>query len=427
MILLLSCYELGHPPHGVAVARAFLERAGETVEVRDLAIDRLDEDQVRRARAIAVSVPMHTAARLGLRALDRIRAIAPRTPVGFYGHYAVLCGDELAARGAAFAIGGECEDELAAALACREVPVVALDRLQFPTPVRDGLPPLRRYAQLAVGDERRLAGYTETSRGCKHMCRHCPIPAVYGGRLFVVDAATVLADVEQQVAAGARHLTFGDADFLNGPRHALGIARAMHERWPELSFDATIKVSHLLDHAELLPELVELGCAFVVTAVESLNDQVLGKLRKGHTRADIERVLALARAAGLTLRPTFVPFTPWTELGDLGELVDFLGREQLVDAVDPIQLTIRLLVPPGSLLLDEPCFGPLDRELLSHTWAHEDPRVDALQRELAVAAERGAGFDALHAIIHAALGREAPDRRPRAASSTARLTESWFC
>jgi len=209
------------------------------------------------------------------------------------------------------------------------------------------------------------------------------------------------------------------------------VLRQIHSRWPELTFDVTIKVDHLLRHADLLPELVELGCAFVVSAVESIDDSVLAHLDKGHTRADVDRLLALARDAGLIVRPTFVPFTPWTTLDGMVELVELIEREQLVDCVDPVQLSVRLLVPPGSLLLEsEPpeTFGPLDPAALTHTWTHADARVDALQRELAALAEDGADFATLAGAIYRAAGRAMPERAatpPRAAPP--KLTEHWFC
>src|SRR5439155_500251 len=111
-------------------------------------------------------------------------------------------------------------------------------------------------------------------------------------------------DVRQQVAAGAAHVTFGDPDFLNGPRHALAVARALHAEFPALTFDFTAKIEHLLDQRAHLAELAALGALFVVSAAESLDDAVLALLDKGHTRADIQEALAVTRAAGLSLPPT---------------------------------------------------------------------------------------------------------------------------
>jgi radical SAM superfamily enzyme YgiQ (UPF0313 family) len=447
-IALLSCYELGHQPHGLAMPLAFLERAGHRPVAQDLAIERLDEDLIRTADFVGISVPMHTALRLGVRVAARVRELNPSVYLCFFGLYAPLNEAYLRASGADAVLGGEHEAELVALIGRLGtgvrggvVPRVTLAKLAFPQPRRAGLPPLDRYARLFRDGGEHLAGYTETSRGCLHACRHCPIPPVYGGRFFVVDAATVLADIAAQVERGAAHVTFGDPDFFNGPGHGMAIARELHRRWPALSFDVTIKISHLIAHRALLAELASLGCAFVVSAVESLDDGVLARLDKGHTRADFERALALTRRAGLVMRPTFVPFTPWTTLDQIADLVDVLADEDLIGCVDPVQLSVRLLVPPGSLLLGpetREAFGQLDAAALSYQWTHSDPRVDRLQQEIAAIAADAAdaeldpaiAFARIRERVHTASGRHA-GRPPSGARPPGppppRLSESWFC
>ncbi len=446
-VLLVSCYELGHQPHALASPLGFLRRAGFQPAAIDLAVERLDPERVRRARFVAISVPMHTALRLGVRAAAEVRRLAPAAHVCFYGLYAPLNQAYLRAHGADSVIGGEAEAELVALVerlaAGDAAPPRArvLDRLDFAPPSREGLPALDRYAQLERGDgTRAVAGYTEASRGCLHRCRHCPIPPLYGGRFFVVPRELVVEDVRRLVAAGAAHVTFGDPDFLNGPGHALAIARAVHAEFPSLTWDMTAKVEHLLGHRALLPELGALGCLFVTSAVESVDDRVLAILDKGHTAADVVDLVAAMRAAGIALRPSLVPFTPWTTLEGYLALLDFLVAHDLVDAVDPVQLSIRLLVPPGSLLLDHPemrpHLGALDPSMFTHTWMNPDPRVDELQRAVYRAVERAATdgeppretFAEVHRLACAAAGRPAPLPviQGRARPSP-RLTEAWFC
>ena len=187
---------------------------------------------------------------------------------------------------------------------------ISTDRQQFLVPDRTGLPPLGAYAQLVVADGTRRVGYTEASRGCKHLCRHCPVVPVYRGLFRIVQADVVLEDIRRQVAAGAEHITFGDPDFFNGPGHAIPIVEALHREWPWLTYDVTIKVEHLLKHRDLLPVLKRTSCAFVTSAVESLDDAVLVKLAKGHTRADFLEALALMRACGPAALPDLHPLPP---------------------------------------------------------------------------------------------------------------------
>ena len=446
-ILLLSCYELGHQPLGLAVPAAFLERAGFAPRTLDLSLERLEPEAVARARLVAISVPMHTALRLGVRAADEVRRRNPAAHLCFHGSYATLNQAHLVARHGDSVLGGEVEEalvRLAEALEAgrpidpRPPPVRA--RLDFVLPSRRSLPPLDRYARLEVDGTTRLAGAIEATRGCKHTCRHCPLTPVYQGRFFAVPRDLVLADAEQQIAAGASHLTFADPDFLNGPRHAIELARELHRRHPHVSFDATIKVEHLLQQPRLVEELGRLGGLFVVSAFESVNDRVLEALAKGHTAGDLPRALEIVRASGMSLRPTFVAFSPWETVESRLALFEFVLREGLVESIDPVQYTLRLLIPPGSSLVElesmRPHLGALEPVEFGHRWTHPDPRMDELAAASAKlvhdATARGEPaatiFDRLHAQTRALAGEgEAPAYRSVPRPPVPRLSESWFC
>jgi radical SAM superfamily enzyme YgiQ (UPF0313 family) len=453
-ILLVSCYELGHQPLAVASPLAFLERAGLAAEALDISVEQFDAGKAAGAGLVAISVPMHTALRLGVRVATLIRRINPGCHICFYGLYASLNAEYLLAHCGDSVIGGEFESALVAlaeALAAGRPGAVegvhlrghaaspVLTRLAFALPSRGALPRLKKYAHLDRDGRKDLVGYVEASRGCLHLCLHCPIPPVYGGRFFVVPQEIVLADIRQLVGAGATHITFGDPDFLNGPGHSLAVVRAMHAEVPSLTFDFTAKVEHVIEREELFPELRRLGCAFMISAVESLSETVLASLEKGHKRADVSRALKIVRDAGIAFRPTWVAFTPWTTLEDYLDMFEFVEREGLIDHVDAVQFTLRLLVPPGSALLTRdaitPYLGPLDQAAFIHRWTHPDPRMDLLQREASRLVEAAAAEDAatifyrLKALAYSTAGLPlepepalAPDRwRPP------RLTEAWFC
>ena len=451
-ILLVACYELGHQPLAVAWPAAFLEREGYRPAVMDVSVEPFDAERVQRARVVLISVPMHTALRLGVTVAERVRAVNPACHIAFFGLYATLNAEHLLAGPADSVLSGEVEAALVGLVrrleagadsttASRARSLSVLEKLSFPVPSRAQLPSLKKYARLERDDGQELVAYVEASRGCKHLCRHCPIPPVYGGRFFVVPVEVLLADVRQQVEGGATHVTFGDPDFLNGPGHALAVARALHGDFPRLTFDFTAKIEHLLRQRARLPELARLGASFIVSAAESLSDTVLAHLEKGHTRTDIETAVRLVSAAGMTLRPTWVPFTPWTTLDDYRELLEFVETCGLVDAIDPVQFSIRLLIPPGSLLLESaalrPFLGDLVKNQFHHAWTHPDPRMEALHREVSAAVARAADGREDGAVTFQRV-RELADRAagvaPRAFATPARdrkrpprLTEPWFC
>ncbi|CAN5272391.1 CUAEP/CCAEP-tail radical SAM protein [soil metagenome] len=456
-ILLISCYELGHQPLNLAFPRAYLQRVGYQPVAIDTSVESLDADVIAKARFVAVSVPMHTALRLGAQITERVRRENPDALICFYGLYAWLNAEYLLREHGDFVIGGEYEHpllELVQALETGGSVTVAgvsdrafraepsLARIDFAFPDREELPPAKEYAHLLIDGLAVPAGYTEATRGCHHTCLHCPVVPIYRGRFFAVPRQTVLEDIRRQVAQGVGHITFGDPDFLNGPTHALRICRAMHAEFPHVTFDFTARIDHILGNREIVPELRELGCVFVLTAVESISELVLRKIDKGHTKQDVIEALEVLDEAGIAMRPSLLPFTPWTTLDDYLELLEFFEAYDLIGNVDPVHFSIRLLVPPGSALLDDPdagqWAGPLDESVYTHVWKHPDSRVDDLQRAVAKLVETAASCDAdahdtfagVKSLACAAKGitpEAMPPMRRGPTKQPPRLTESWFC
>ncbi len=440
----------------------------------DLSVDPFDVELLSWADAVACSVPMHTAMRLARQTCRAIRRVAPRwhcastacTPVstGPKGARLSLTSPSWASTSLAWWRGPtgssrcrtpRCRTPRRLARRSPARPhaplprtVVELGRGRFGLPARHLLPGLDRYARLALGAERRLAGYTEASHGCAHRCRHCPVPVVYDGRTRVVAEEAVLADVAQLRSLGARHITFGDPDFLNGPHHSTRVVDAVHGAFPELTFDVTVKVEHILRHRDLWPKMAAAGCLFAVSAFESASEHILVQLDKGHRADEAAQAVAILRSAGVEPRPSLLPFTPWTTPADIVALLDLVARCDLVGNVDPVQYAIRLLVPPGSLLLTsgrlDGYLDAYDDEHLGWSWRARDPRLDALHTELSTVATRAAAeewsaqdsYDAVRAMARHTLGdavpAEAPCRDPRLrspvpADERPRLTEAWFC
>lgn len=446
-VVLISTYELGHQPFGLASPAAWLRRAGFEVACADVSRQPLRAEQLAGAGLVAFYLPMHTATRLALRLLPQVQAAAPGAHLCGYGLYAPIQHQHLTRAGMQTLLGGEFEAELtelarrlargepAAAAASQD----AIPRLAFVTPDRAGLPPLDQYARLQMPDgAARVAGYTEASRGCKHQCRHCPIVPVYGGQFRVVAREVVLADIRQQVEAGAEHITFGDPDFFNGPTHALRIVEELHREFPALSYDAVIKVEHLLKHAGELPRLRATGCALITTAVESFDDAVLTRLEKDHTRADIFHAVELARAAGLALNPTFVSFTPWTTPASFAEMCGLIEEHGLIEQIAPVQYGIRLLIPEGSRILELPesaeWLDEFDPAALSYRWRYataERDEVEALCERVQATVAQCGSKPRSRAAIFDEVARVAAPARPRRrvpqAAALPYLSEPWFC
>ena len=452
-VVLLATYEMGRQPFGLASPAAWLRQAGVTVQCQDLSRSRLDREAVLAAHLVAFYIPMHTATRIAIQVAKHVKTLNPQAHLCFYGLYAPMNDRLLRELGAATLLAGEFESGLlqlvqrlqTASMLSAQQPeaVISLDRQQFQVPDRRDLPPLPVYARLKIGARSHVVGYTEASRGCKHLCRHCPVVPVYEGRFRIVQRDVVLEDIRQQVASGAEHVTFGDPDFFNGIGHALPLVHDLHREFPRLTYDVTIKIEHLLRHAEHLPTLRQTGCLMVTSAVESLRDDVLRLLDKGHTRQDFLQTLALCRQAGLCLNPTFVAFMPWVSLADYIDLLTVIATQDLIAHVAPIQLAMRLLIPAGSKLLDRPEMRPalrtFDADALSYRWEHPEARMDDLCAEAlqlvhsgeAEGASRPEIFERLWRAAHKAARIPVP-RVPAPAVPPARgpvpyLDEPWYC
>ncbi len=446
-VLLVATYEIGRQPFGLASPAAWLREAGIEVTTLDLSRERF-RPEAFDTDLVAVHLPMHTATRLALPLIQRVRALYPTRRLCCYGLYAPPNESVLRGLGVEHVLGGEFEQSLLelATGATSEMNGVtgdtSLPKLRFRVPDRSDLPALDRYAALQTpSGGRRVAGYTEATRGCKHLCRHCPVVPIYQGQFRVVQRDVVLADIRAQVDAGAQHITFGDPDFFNGVGHAVAIVEALARECPGISYDVTIKVEHLRRHDDQLSVLRDTGCLFVVSAVESIDNTVLARLDKGHTRADFEQVVARCREVGLTLAPTFIPFTPWTTLAGYHELLRTVDTLDLVGHVAPIQLALRLLIPRGSRLLelDRERLGvdldPFDESRLVYPWRHPDQRVDRLQDMVAgvvgrrLTASRSAVFDELLSLAAEHVGVPVPNRPAgvRDRATVAYLNEPWYC
>ncbi len=449
-ILLVSCYESGFQPLNLAQPLACMRQRGLPVRALDLSVQSWQDCTDPDVAGIAISVPMQTALRLGVAAADTLRLRYPEAPICFFGLYAGLNADYLLQTGRADTVlSGEVEQALTdwaesviatGGKAEARGPLLPIrERLQLPVPQRQDLPPLSEYAHLLTPDgEARPAGQVVTSRGCLHTCGHCPVVPIYAGRFFVVDFNTVIEDIQQQIEVGARHISFGDPDFLNGPGHSLRITEWVHRHHPTVTFDFTAKVEHLLRYPQHVQTFREHGAAFVVSAFESIQDEVLQHLDKGHNTADLERLLRLLQDLELPIQPTWIPFTPWTTLPAYRAFLDWIADHGLVHCVPPIQLSLRLLIPPQSWLLRRfqhaAWLGPLQPAQFTYAWTHPDPTMDELQREVeTLIASSGAQethatlFRQVQAIVYHRVGCPIPTTLEPQLPAAPRLTEDWFC
>lgn len=440
-VLLVSTYDLGRRPSELAWASGALEHAGHEVRCLDVDVEGWNEARLEWPDVVAFYVPMHTATSLALELADAVKSAGSAKPAAAFGLYA-----DAATRDGRVDAGfaGEYLESLVAWVGHptrRDAAEVSLRSPALAVPDHSHLPALTEYGRLRVGGEEKIVGSLSTTRGCPSRCLHCPVPVVYDGRVRPTSLEDVLAEADVLVSDGAQHLTFSDADFLGAPKHSLRCAEAIHARHPDVTFDVTVRVDRILRHADEWTRMARLGCLYVVSAFESTDGVVLDALDKGHTASDMHDAVVLLRGSGIEVRPTWLPFTPLTRREALVDILDFVEAHDLVENVDPVQYSVRLLVPPGSLVLSSPAFRPsigeYDATSLSWTWKSPDPELDRLQAELAAIAEdaldrsvaHGETFEAVRNAVHAStrLARRRVEIVSAGPASRPRPSEAWFC
>lgn len=403
-ILLVSNFEGGFQPMSVASAITPLVKAGFDVSVLDTYVDGIKEEMFDAPDMVAISIPLFDALFAGIEIANLVRQRNPRAHITFFGQYATINAYRLAGKYSDTCVVGEWDTPLVslarhlsgdtqlmlpgivdASIVDRGEkihPYMSRDEIHLPT--RDMLPPLHKYPQKQVetmlGVTGAIVGSTEIARGCHHKCLYCSVYAAYDGKVNLINEDLVIEDVRNLVKGGMTHLTFVDADFFNAKHHGINILRKLHAEFPELTYDFTLRVDHILENKETLQEMATLNVKFVTSALEFPTQEVLDAVAKYTSLEDIEEAVSFLRGTGIKLNPTFIMFNPWIGLEDLAAFRAFVEKNDLDNIIDPIQYETRLHLYKGSPLLNTPSVQALElTEQEFHVdWKHPDPRVDEL-------------------------------------------------
>ncbi len=449
-VLLVSTYDLGNQPTTIARHAAHLAAGGHKIKTLDLAIEDFDIEATTWADAVAISIQMHTSAKIALNLVGNLRDSGFKGKIIYFGLSAHL-GELLFSQGQIDAIfSGESEtafssylNQLESGESPAKVNLKLLEKVNHLVPLRSKLKPLDEYSHIIWGNKSLVVGPIETTRGCSHGCLHCPVPQVYNKRVRKIDLSTLIDDIDQLVEMGAEHISFNDPDFLNIPAHSELVVSTMRKRHPDLTFDATIKIEHIVKYKKLMRQFKESGLILVQSAFETMDDEVLDLLEKGHNADEAKKAIDFAKSIDLSLRPSWIPFSPWTTYQSIADIVNFSIQYDVLSESDPIQWTIKLLVPKGSLLLANaklaPIFRDYDEERFTFCYDYIHPELDHLQQYLARFMENSqscedslATLKGLYLIIKEHLGTYSNSTLidfPSGviSNNNPRRSESWFC
>lgn len=412
--LLVSNFEGGYQPMTVATALTALVNAGIEVSVLDTYVDGIQEDKLRNKELIAISIPLFDSVQAAIELTQIIRRVNPSAHVTYFGQHATINANRLAGKYSDSCVCGEWEIplvNLAKYLSGDEdcqlegimtghdvaqgkyIPTY-MSRNHFNVPTRHLLPSLYKYPQKQInkllGSEQ-VVGSTEIARGCHHKCLYCSVYAAYEGKVLVIPESVILQDVQNLVEEGMTHLSFVDADFFNVKHLGAKILRKLHTSYPQLTYDLTTRIDHILENKEELLEMKELGVRFITSALEFPSELVLDEVGKNISISDIEEAVKVLREIGILLNPTFIMFNPWTRIDELSTFRTFVEENQLDSIIDPIQYETRLYLYKGSPLLRQASIQrlALTEHEFHYDWKHPDPEMDELFQEIVTVPEEG--------------------------------------
>src|SRR3989440_3284773 len=413
-VLLASTFEGGYQPLTLASAATPLVEAGFPVSVLDTYVNGVDTRPLEKADLIAISLPIFDSVQSGLELARQARTLNPDAHITFFGQHATIHAFRLVGKYGDSSVAGEWELPLvglarrAAGDLSAELPGVItavpqgagdkprhfISRTGMRVPSRHLLPPLTKYPQIQLDKllgAAQVVGSTEIARGCHHTCLYCSVFAAYDGKVVIVPEPVILQDVQNLFDGGITHRTLIDAGFSNPRHYGVRILRQLRQRFPDLTYDMTTRVDHIVENKDMIREMGGLGMRVITSALEFPSQKVLDALNKEVTVEQVEEAVIFLRQAGIKLNPTFIMFNPWIGLEDLVQFHRFCERTGLDQLIDPIQYETRLYLYKGSPLLQLPAVKAL--ELQEHEfhyeWKHPDPRVDELFLQSVTPAQEG--------------------------------------
>ena len=396
-VALVSTFEAGMQPLALATAGAYLRRSGIGCAAFDGYHSGVFADDLADYNLVVFSAPVFESLRGTTSLAADLRRARPATSIGFVGTYATLNADALLKKYADWVILGDFEESLVRICEkggrvddIRNISGVlgqsgkassVRGLSEWYVPDRSILPSMSDYDyQPATKFFSRpvTVGNIETARGCRFKCSYCSVFAAYQGKVSVVPTDVVMGDIEQVVSAGAEHVCFVDAEFLNAPSHSMEIVRRMHSRFPHLTFDFTSRADLIAADRSRLREFVECGAKWVTSAFEFPKKKILQVFNKGFGPEQLDATLGIAKDVGLVVNPTFVLFNPWVSADEIKGASRYIADREL--QVEDVQFTTRLWLYKGSpMLSDWEIQSRITKEHEFHyEWRHRDIEVEEM-------------------------------------------------
>jgi radical SAM superfamily enzyme YgiQ (UPF0313 family) len=201
----------------------------------------------------------------------------------------------------------------------------------------DNLPlPARDYADFCLDKTNYLT--IMGSRGCYGACTFCSNFSFEnfrsGPRWKPRNPKSVVDEIEEMhLKYGARVFKFNDPNIFGpgkeGIAHVRSISQEIAKRKLPVHLMGFCRGNDITYDPSIIKDLKSAGFERLLIGIESSDNEVLKKFRKGETIEGIERAMNLLDDAGISVVAGFMPFNPYTTIDTLRKDLDFLKRRRL--------------------------------------------------------------------------------------------------
>jgi len=201
-----------------------------------------------------------------------------------------------------------------------------------------------------------------TGRGCPYPCIFCQGRRMVGKQVRYRDPVKVVDEIEAILASGFPRINVADDLFVSQKERTRAVCQEILDRGIQFGWSAFARVNTV--DLETLKLMRRAGCDAISYGLESGNQEMLNRLRKGITLDMVRRATGMAKEAGLICHGSFMvglPGETWQTMQDTEDFAESLG----------ILYGYHFLAPfPGTTVREE--VGNYDLEILTDDWTRYD-------------------------------------------------------
>jgi anaerobic magnesium-protoporphyrin IX monomethyl ester cyclase len=230
-------------------------------------------------------------------------------------------------------------------------------------PDLDGLPlparhllPLSRYQALGFPVS------IITSRGCPYSCIFCQGRRMVGKKVRQRTASRVVDEIEHILSYGIDRINVADDLFVSNKQKVRDVCEEIRRRGLKFAWSAFARVNTV--DPETLVLMRENGCDSLSYGVESGNQEMLDRIRKGINLEQIRKAVRMCNDAGMICHTSFIVGLP-------GETRETLKETEAFAQSLGAMYGYHILAPfPGTTVREE--VDSYDLEILTSDWSLYD-------------------------------------------------------